>query len=143
MRAIDIGTSRVIQLNESCPVAEAVQAMHQHDVGSVVVVKNTLEGVLPSGIVTDRDLVVRFLSNGQTEATLLRDISSYPLVTCWTDATIDELIAIMLGSHVRRLPIVDNGGHLVGIVSLDDITAALAELMQRVAHVSASEFAMH
>jgi CBS domain-containing protein len=131
MRAIDIGTTRVIQLNAIATVKEAARVMHQHDVGCVVVVKNTLEGVRPCGIVTDRDLAVRFLAGSDDEEKTLHDIESLPLVTCQADATVDELISMMLGSGVRRIPIVDVEEALIGIVCMDDVMSALAELMQR------------
>ena len=131
MRAADIGTTRVIHLNESASVKEAAHTMQQHDVGCVVVMRNTLLGALPTGIVTDRDLAIRFL-NGDSEDKSLRELESTPLAVCRPDATIDELIDVMLGSHVRRLPIVDEQDRLIGIVALDDVLAALAELMHRV-----------
>ena len=139
MRAADIGTTRVIQLNESSTVTEAARTMHQHDVGCVVVMKNTLAGVLPSGIVTDRDLAVRFLAEDAGEEKTLRDVQSLPLVTCRADTTINELVAMMLGSHVRRVPIVDDEDQLIGIVCLDDVMAALAELLKRVARALTGE----
>jgi len=142
MRAADIGTTRVIQLNESCTVMEAARTMHQHDVGCVVVMKNTVAGALPGGIVTDRDLAVRFLAADTAEEKTLRDIQSLPLVTCRADATIDELVAMMLGSHVRRIPIVDDEGQLIGIVCLDDVVAALAELMERASRALTGERAL-
>lgn len=138
MRAADIGTHRVIQLNESSSPEEAACTMRHHDVGCVVVTKNTLLGVVPSGIVTDRDLATRFLSaENDEDKSSLHDIESIPLATCRPDATLDELVDIMLGSHVRRLPIVDEEGRLVGIVTLDDVVAALAELLHRVSRAAA------
>jgi len=139
MRAADIGTRRVIQLNETSSIRQAARTMRQHDVGCVVVTKNTLLGVLPSGIVTNRDLAVRILAGENDEDRPLGEIESAPLAVCRPDATIDELIDIMLGSHVRRLPIVDEDGRLVGIVCLDDVMAALAELMLRVSRAAIGE----
>jgi len=136
MRAVDIGTTRVIQLNESSSIKDAAHTMRQHDVGCVVVMKNTLLGMLPNGIVTDRDLATRFFTNDDGEHKHLEDIASVPLVICGPDATLDELVNIMLGSHVRRLPIVDEEGKLMGIVCLDDVIAALAELLDRVSRAS-------
>ena len=60
-------------------------------------------------------------------------------MTCRADATIDELIDMMLGSNVRRVPIVDEDGQLSGIVCLDDVVAALAELMQRASRALTGE----
>lgn len=135
MRAVDIGTPRVIQLNESSTINEAARTMRQHDAGCVVAMKNTPAGIRPSGIVTARDLTIRFLAEGSGgdagDGTALRDIQSLQLLTCRADATIDELVALMPGSNVRRVPIVDEDGQLSGIVCLDDVVAALAELMRR------------
>lgn len=139
MRAIDIGTGRVIHLNQSTSVAEAARTMHDHDVGCVVVMRNAPDGMVPCGIVTDRDLVTRAMVDAGGEVKTLADIQSLPLVTCGPDATIDELVAIMLGSHVRRVPIVDDEGELIGIVCLDDVIAALAELMQRISNALTGE----
>jgi len=146
MRAADIGTSRVIQLNELSTINEAARTMRQHDVGCVVAMKNTPAGTRPTGIVTDRDLAIRFLAEGSGEngcdEKALRDIQSLPLVTCRADATIDELIDMMLGSNIRRMPIVDEDGQLSGIVCLDDVMAALAELMQRASRALIGERAL-
>lgn len=139
MRAADIGTRRVIQLNETASIRQAACTMRQHDVGCVVATKNTLLGVLPSGILTDRDLAVRILAGEKDEDQPLGGVESAPLAVCRPDATIDELIDIMLGSHVRRLPIVDDDGRLIGIVCLDDVMAALAELMLRVSRAAIGE----
>lgn len=139
MRAADIGTSRVIQLNESSTISEAARTMHQHDVGCVVAMKNTLMGMLPCGMVTDRDLATRFLARDMGGEKTLRDIQSLPLVTCCANATIDELVNVMLGSHVRRVPIVDEEGQLIGLVCLDDVIAALAGLMQRASRALSGE----
>lgn len=133
MRAADIGTTRVVQLNESSTAEEAACTMRHHDVGCVVVTKNTVLGALPSGIVTDRDLALRLRScENDKEKPSLHELESLPLATCRPDATIDELVDIMQGSHVRRLPIVDEEGMLIGIVTLDDVITALAELLHRV-----------
>jgi predicted transcriptional regulator len=153
-RAADIGTSRIIQLNESSTVNEAVRTMHQHDVGCVVVMKNTL----PSGMATGRDLTIRFMAKDMDEEKSLRDIQSQPLVTCRVDATIGELVAAMPGSLVRCMPIVDADGQLRGIVCLDAVITALAGLLRHapralggeqpfgrvaVRHVSCTRMAQH
>jgi CBS domain-containing protein len=153
-RVADIGTSRIIQLNESSTVNEAARTMHQHDVGCVVVMKNTL----PCGMATGRDLTIRFMAKDMDEEKSLRDIQSQPLVTCRVDATIDELVAAMPGSLVRCMPIVDADGQLRGNVCLDAVITALAGLLRHasralggertfgrvaVRHVSCTRMAQH
>jgi CBS domain-containing protein len=134
MRAIDIGTTRVVQLPESASTREAARTMLKHDVGCVVVVSSDLNAA--GGIVTDRDLTLRLVEGGGEIS--LHDVASVPLIHCRPEATIDELVATRHGAHVRRLPIVDERGTLMGIVSVDDVIAVLSELMQRVANTLTS-----
>ena len=132
MRASFIGTSRVIQALASCTVTEAAQTMRQQQVGCIVVVQEQDLGALPIGIVTDRDLVTEAIAAGcDADATTLDMIMSSPLATCREDATLAEVVAIMRGSGVRRLPIVDADGLMVGIVSADDVLVAMTELLER------------
>lgn len=139
MRASDIGTSRVIQMSDEASVSEAVRTMRNHDVGCVVVVGHADAHGKPVGIVTDRDLALRASAYANGNDAMLRDVASTPLVVCRPDATVDELVSMMLGSHVRRIPIVDGDGGLIGIVSVDDVMTVLATLMQRVAQTLTSE----
>jgi len=139
MRAIDIGTSRVIQMPGTATVSEAARTMRKHDVGCVIVVGNADTRSTPVGIVTDRDVALRTGAYVSGNDAKLRDIASTPLVVCRPDATIDELVSMMLGSHVRRIPIVDDAGDMIGIVCVDDLMTALATLTQRIAQTVTSE----
>jgi CBS domain-containing protein len=96
--------------------------MAERNVGSVVVVKDGR----PLGIVTDRDLALRVLGRGRSGRDVrARSIMTTPLLFVRSDASPEEAISLMREARVRRLPIVDEGGLLAGIVCLDDLVQHL------------------
>jgi CBS domain-containing protein len=103
-------------------VEQAARMMRDHRVGSLVV----KEAGQPTGIVTDRDLVVRVLARGidPTTATLGRFVTYDPITVSLYDGI--ETAAERMRTHgVRRLPIVDENGDIVGIVTADDLLILL------------------
>ncbi|SEI94463.1 CBS domain-containing protein [Frateuria terrea] len=133
MRAVDIGTRRVIQADASMTVTEAAGIMRRHQAGSIVVTRGEDGRTLPVGIVTDRDLVTRGIAaHFDPATTAIECIMSAPLLCCHPEATLDEIVDTMQERGVRRLPLVDPSGALVGIVSTDDVLVALAALADRV-----------
>ena len=106
-------------------VRAAAQRMSNRNVGALVVSEG--DGV-PRGILTDRDLAVRVLATGADPArTRVRDVWTPDPVTIREDAAVEEALSRMRSRGVRRLPVVDDTGRLVGIVSLHDILALLVE----------------
>ena len=100
------------------PIREAAQAMVARDVGDVFVVVDRK----PVGILTDRDLVVRVMAVGaDPEATLAWEVMTQPLVTVTDDAGVEGAVALMARHGIRRLPIVDEAGRLISVLTLDDI----------------------
>jgi CBS domain-containing protein len=133
MRAIDIGTRRVIQADAATTVAEAAGIMRRHQAGCLVVTREEHGRTLPVGIVTDRDLVMRGIAAHIDPATTpLECMMSTPLLRCHPEAAIDEIVETLQQRGVRRLPLVDADGALVGIVSTDDVLVALATLADRI-----------
>lgn len=133
MRAVDIGTRRVIQADVSATMAEAAGVMRRQQAGCLVVVREEEGHHLPVGIVTDRDLVTRGIGmHFDPATTTLECMMSTPLLSCQPNATLDEVVDTMQGQGVRRLPLIDAYGVLVGIVSTDDVLVALATLAERV-----------
>lgn len=102
---------------------ELADRMKEEGIGSLVVV----EGDRPVGIVTDRDLLRRVIvSRRDAESATARDVMSQPLVTARDSDPLQWLIQVMAEHGVRRVPIIRDGV-LVGLVSLDDVFAALAD----------------
>jgi CBS domain-containing protein len=111
------------ELTES--VLTAAQRMHARNVGSLVVVDKDRR---PLGIVTDRDLMVRALVEccDPVKATVWEVMSQLPQ-TVNEKTTTDEALGIMRSGPYRRLPVVNQEGHLVGLVSLDDVLSLVAK----------------
>jgi CBS domain-containing protein len=107
-------------------VRSAAQRMKLAGVGSLVVVRDGQ----PVGLVTDRDLVLETLCKRlDAGAIRVEEIASRPLVTVNQDAPVREAIRLMSRRGVRRLPVVDDKGEIVGIVAADDLTTlAITEL---------------
>lgn len=104
------------------PVVRAAEQMLRRHVGAVVVV----DGGRPIGIITDRDLALRVIAACRDAATPVREVMSADLVTARADEQLDDVAVRMRRHGVRRLPIIDKVGGLVGLVSLDDVYVLLA-----------------
>ena len=99
-------------------VVDAARTMRERDTGIVPVVEN---GKL-IGTVTDRDIVVRLIAEGRDPGSAtVREIASTDLVTVDPQQELDEGLRLMAQHKVRRLPVVEEDGRLVGIVSQADV----------------------
>lgn len=118
----------VVIVKSSDTIQEAAKLMRQHHVGDVVVVEERGGVRVPAGIVTDRDLVVEILATELDPGVItVGDIMERELVTVKESTGIFEAIQYMRSKAVRRLPIVDESGALLGILSLDDLLELLSE----------------
>ncbi len=101
--------------------------MREHHVGSVVIVKNSPEGVVPVGLLTDRDLVIEVLAtNLDPQSVTVGDIMSHELVTAHENDGIWITLKRMRSQGIRRMPVVNAHGGLVGLLGVDDIMELLA-----------------
>lgn len=107
---------------------EAAILMRQHHVGNVLVVEDRGGMSVPVGIVTDRDLVIEIMAP-QLDATAITvgDLMTSELSTVKESSGIFETIELMRTRGVRRMPVVNDSGALIGIVTLDDLLELLAE----------------
>jgi len=109
-------------------VLHVAKLMRKHHVGDVLVVKKSNGSTIPISIVTDRDLVVEVLAPEVDPKTLnVGDVMAPELVTVKEDTGVFEAIRFMRIKGVRRLPVVDENGSLVGVVTLDDLLELLVE----------------
>ncbi|MEU9371839.1 CBS domain-containing protein [Streptomyces avermitilis] len=92
--------------------------MRDEDIGAVLVA----EGERLGGLVSDRDLVVRAVAEGgDPNRTTVADACSDDLVTVKPDGDVGRAVEVLLEHSVRRVPVVDDGQHAVGIVSVGDL----------------------
>ena len=124
----EICNREVVVVTTNASAVEAAVLMRQHHVGNVVVVMEEGGRRTPVGILTDRDLVVEVVAAGLDPAALkVGEIMAPDLATVQDNTGVFEAIRYMRDKGVRRMPVVDAGGDLVGILALDDLLDLLAE----------------
>ena len=104
-------------------VVDAAKRMRTSHVGDLVIVENRRGRHVPIGVVTDRDIVVGALACDPDHigTLLISDMMNPELVTAQEQESIETGLKKMQEHGVRRLPIVDGAGTLVGIVTMDDV----------------------
>jgi CBS domain-containing protein len=121
MKIHDIMTKDPRSVTADASVREAAQLMKREDVGVVPVVDAEGDNRLV-GIVTDRDIAIRCVAEGKDGSCRVRDVmSSDDLATCSFSDDVEHVMDTMRTEKVRRIPIVDERGSLVGIVSQADV----------------------
>lgn len=115
--------SEVVTAAPSDSIDRVVWKMKDQNVGAVVVVEDNKV----VGIVTDRDVALNLgLGEVKTE-TPIEQIMKRDVETIWEDQGVFNATQYFMGHKVRRLPIIDRDDHLVGMVTVDDIFALLAQ----------------
>jgi CBS domain-containing protein len=99
---------------------EAARIMKSEDVGSLPIV----EGGKLIGVVTDRDLAIRIIAEAKGIDTPVAEIASKDVVTIDPQQSLEEAARLMANNQVRRLPVVEEDGKLVGILAQADIAQA-------------------
>ena len=122
----DVMTGSPRTIDSAGSAVDAARLMRDEDVGLIPIV----ESDRLVGTVTDRDIAVRLVAEGKSpevaegkspESTRVADIASRELVTIDPDQDVDEAMRLMSKHQVRRLPVVEEDGKLVGIVAQADI----------------------
>lgn len=118
MKVKDIMSKDIASVNSEDSVQKAAQIMKDHDIGSVPV---CCDGKI-AGIVTDRDIAVRTIAEGQdSKQQKVREIMSPSPATGDPEMDVHDAARIMSQKRIRRLPIIENDS-IVGVVSLCDIS---------------------
>ena len=114
----DVMTTNVVYLPSETTLAEAARTMREQDIGDVVVA----DGAALTGLVTDRDIVVRAVAERYDPAsTTIGEIVSKDLVTVRPDDSVQQAALLMRDNAVRRVLVCDDEKGLVGIVSIGDL----------------------
>jgi CBS domain-containing protein len=120
----EVMTGRPRAVSPDTLVSEAAQLMESEDVGSLPVV----EGDSLTGMVTDRDIVVRAVAQGKDPRGMpVREVSTRDVVAVHPDEDLSEALRLMASHQVRRLPVVDDDNRLVGVVSQADVAQEAKE----------------
>lgn len=120
----DVMTKNPATCGPQSPVTEAAQLMEREGVGSIPVCENgKLEGIL-----TDRDIAVRVVASGKDpRQTKIQDVMTHDPESVKASDSIDRALEMMESRQVRRIPVIDGGGKLVGIIAQADIATRLGD----------------
>jgi CBS domain-containing protein len=119
-----------VTVEADATIQEAAKLMADNDIGNLPIVENSEV----KGIVTDRDIVVRVIAKGDGPDASVREAASTDVETISADTSIDDAIQKMEQSNVRRLPVVEDDGKPVGVITLGDLaqerdkSSALADI---------------
>ncbi|AVP98169.1 CBS domain-containing protein [Ahniella affigens] len=131
MRIKDACTRHVICIPQHQTVRAAARLMQAKYVGALIVVDADADALVPIGILTDSDIVKAVVANhANPDSTAVAEIMTAVVVTCQDESDLKEAIQIMAFHGIRRLPVVDEYGHLTGIVAVDDVYGALVDSLQ-------------
>ena len=124
----EICIREVIICNRATTVLESAQLMRRYHVGDLVIVDELGGKRIPVGLITDRDIVTSVIAM-QLDPTAITagDLISRDTVVVREDQGVFETIQHMRAHGVRRMPVVDQQGALVGIIAVDDLIELLAE----------------
>jgi len=130
----EVMTRDVQTISTQDSVQRAAQLMDELNVGAIPVVD---DGKLV-GMVTDRDITVRSVAIGQDPTTTrVNDVMSTDVRTCTIEQSVEDVLAQMADVQIRRVPVVDGNGQVIGIVSLGDVvTKAPADVEQTLDEIS-------
>ncbi len=130
MRAGELCIRQVVTAQREESVVAAAQRMAEHGVGDLIVVDDEREQPgRPVGILTDRDLVLYVLTSATRvpSGVTVGQVMTRELATADEQDDIETVLTTMKAHGIRRMPVIDAGGRLQGILSLDDVVDWLAE----------------
>jgi CBS domain-containing protein len=121
----DVMTREPVCCEPGDPVTRAADLMRHHDVGSLPVVDSANSKKL-IGIVTDRDLVIKVVAGSQpVDRATVRDAMTPNPASCGEGEDLERAVTLMAGRQVRRMPVVDSEGRLIGIIAQADVATRL------------------
>ena len=124
MQVKDMMHKGVTCLSPDTTVKAVAMKMKELDVGAIPIAKN---GQL-AGMITDRDIAIRCVANGKDLSKVTaKDMMTPDVVCCRDTQDVQDAVRIMESKKIRRLPVLDEAKHMVGMVSLGDISHALSQ----------------
>ncbi|WP_233548422.1 CBS domain-containing protein [Aurantiacibacter zhengii] len=141
MKISEIMTSDPACCKEDQSLQEAAKLMVDNDCGEIPVIDD--DGGLV-GVITDRDVCCRAVAEGMPAETQVGDVMTRSVVSVTPDTSLEDCLASMENSQVRRVPVIDDDGKCCGMVSQADIArtgsdAKTADLVQQISRARADE----
>lgn len=130
MHAVDAVRKPLVTVAADDSIARAAQLMDNHAVGALVV----FDGERPVGMVTDRDIAIRAVARGVPNDARVDAVMSPGVIALPAAAELRRALPIFHSNAIRRLPLVDDAGRIVGVLTTDDLlidlVADLGEIMR-------------
>ena len=127
LKVIDMAVHKVAVTTPEKSIRESARQMRVEHVGSLVVVDQDGK---PIGMLTDRDITIEGVARGvDVDQTTVRDLMTAPVVTATESEGMVTALARMREFGIRRLPIIDSEGKLVGVVTNSNLIKELSELL--------------
>ncbi len=121
MRIAEVMTPDVEFVDAATSIQDAAITMGELSVGALPI--GTADDL--QGIITDRDILFRVVAKGLPPSTIVADVMTARLFSCRQDDQIETALDLMGARNVRRLPVLDTDGRMVGIVTLSDLSRVL------------------
>jgi len=123
----DVISKGVVTCTPRDTVLEVAQLMKKEDIGPILIVDNKQSNTLV-GIVTDRDLVLKVIAESEDPRTTpVGDVMSKKLIACRADDDVEQAMNAMAQFQLRRIPVVEDGMKLLGIISQADVATRVDE----------------
>jgi CBS domain-containing protein len=139
MRVGELCSREVVIIEGPETVTQAARLMGEHHVGALIVVRRKGQTCIPVGIVTDRDLTLRVLARERPRTQPVTEVMSSDLLIAAEDEEIESALKQMRVRGIRRMPVVNSKGELLGILTYDDIVEWAAEGMRDLAQLLGRE----
>jgi signal-transduction protein with cAMP-binding, CBS, and nucleotidyltransferase domain len=129
MALSELVTRKLVTASPKDPLKKVAKLMEKQNVGAVVVAQDNR----PIGIVTDRDLALAVCVRGKSPDEHVQEVMTCPVSTINKDEGVYAATQQLMEQAVRRLPVVDENGDAIGLVSLDDLLLLLSRELQNMA----------
>jgi len=133
-----IFAKNVITVRPGDTLSRSAERMEQHNIGALVVV----EQERPVGIITDRDIAIALGARHAVKSDTVQTVMTCPVTTMHEDEGIYDATKHMMAKALRRMPVVDGAGRLVGLVTLDDLLVLLSRELDNLARGIRAEVAV-
>ncbi|HEX6176315.1 MAG TPA: CBS domain-containing protein [Candidatus Binatia bacterium] len=134
-----ICSKTVVTISPDATVLEAAKLMHSKHIGCLVVTDNSR----PTGILTDRDIVLKLVAGEKKpEETTVKNIMTTNPTMVNVNYDVLDAVRLMRDRGVRRLPVIDEHRHLLGIITLDDVLTAFGAELGDLAGAVQKEFGL-
>jgi CBS domain-containing protein len=125
LRAADLMTENPEAVTPDTPLADVARKMKDLDVGILPVVDDAEQRRL-QGVITDRDIAIRAVAEGKSGKAKVRELMTTDVEACHPGDSVRDVMEVMRSAQVRRVPITDREGRLVGIIAQADLAVGYA-----------------